>query len=258
MYYGALLIKQLLADTLIDNKVLSKQVLSEKAGHDSGGYCVEPVAEVTDKTAAEIAGWQEIANVLDAASEAIVCYDSQMRVVWADQYICHLFSISNEQISPKKCYELFYHKDTPCPGCPVIKTLQTGKEEEANLITPDGTHWLFRTYPFRDSSGCVSGVIGKIKNISESAQSSKEHHQGTLEIINFKKLLSLLTAREREVMELVAEGCPNKVIGTKLGISPRTVEIHRGRIMTKLQVTSTAELVRYLTKLEIFGRFIAK
>jgi DNA-binding CsgD family transcriptional regulator len=258
MCYGALLIKQLLVDTLIDSKVISRQVLLEEAGHSSSGYCVEPVVEVTDKTAVEIAGWQEIANVFDAVSEAIVCYDSQLRVVRADQYICHLFNISNEQVNPKKCYELFYHKDTPCPGCPVIKTLQTGKEEEANLITPDGTQWLFHTYPLRDPSGCISGVIGKIKNISESAQSSKGRHHKIIEISNFKKLLSMLTEREREVMELVAEGCPNKVIGTKLGISPRTVEIHRGRLMTKLQVTSTAELVRYLTKLEIFGRFIAE
>ncbi len=45
-------------------------------------------------------------------------------------------------------------------------------------------------------------------------------------------------------MELVAAGKPNKIIADDLGISPKTVEIHRGRVMEKLQVDSVAELVR--------------
>jgi FixJ family two-component response regulator len=45
-------------------------------------------------------------------------------------------------------------------------------------------------------------------------------------------------------MDLVAAGKPNKLIADDLGISPKTVEIHRGRVMEKLQVDSVAELVR--------------
>jgi len=53
-----------------------------------------------------------------------------------------------------------------------------------------------------------------------------------------------LTPREREVMLLVAEGRPNKVVATRLGLSTRTVEVHRAKVMEKLQARSLAELVR--------------
>ena len=56
--------------------------------------------------------------------------------------------------------------------------------------------------------------------------------------------LSVLTARERQVMELVANGSHNREIAATLGISPRTVEVHKARVMEKLQVQSIPELVR--------------
>jgi FixJ family two-component response regulator len=53
-----------------------------------------------------------------------------------------------------------------------------------------------------------------------------------------------LTPREREVMGLVVHGSATKQIAHQLGISPRTVEIHRARVMEKMQAGSVAELVR--------------
>jgi two-component system response regulator FixJ len=56
--------------------------------------------------------------------------------------------------------------------------------------------------------------------------------------------LSNLTAREREVLEHLVAGEPNKVIAYRLDISPRTVEIHRARVMEKMHAKSLPELVR--------------
>jgi FixJ family two-component response regulator len=53
-----------------------------------------------------------------------------------------------------------------------------------------------------------------------------------------------LTPREREVLERIALGASNKEAGRQLGISPRTVEVHRARIMEKLGARNTADLVR--------------
>jgi DNA-binding NarL/FixJ family response regulator len=58
-----------------------------------------------------------------------------------------------------------------------------------------------------------------------------------------------LTKREQEIMRLLAEGFTNKDIAEKLFISVKTVENHRGSIMTKLDLHSTYELMRYATKL---------
>jgi DNA-binding NarL/FixJ family response regulator len=57
--------------------------------------------------------------------------------------------------------------------------------------------------------------------------------------------IDLLTTREREVLQLIAEGKTNKEIATLLNLSVYTVDAHRGRIMEKLNLHSTGELVRF-------------
>jgi len=56
--------------------------------------------------------------------------------------------------------------------------------------------------------------------------------------------LAVLTARERDVLEGLALGMPNKTIAYDLGISPRTVEVHRANLMTKLAVRSLSDALR--------------
>ncbi len=56
--------------------------------------------------------------------------------------------------------------------------------------------------------------------------------------------LNALTVRERDVLEGLAKDHPNKTIGYDLGISPRTVEIHRAHVMSKLEVHSLSDLLR--------------
>jgi FixJ family two-component response regulator len=63
-----------------------------------------------------------------------------------------------------------------------------------------------------------------------------------------------LTRREREVLSLVIAGLLNKQIAGELGTTQRTVKVHRGRVMRKMQVASVAELVRMAERLEIEPR----
>lgn len=76
--------------------------------------------------------------------------------------------------------------------------------------------------------------------IAEAAarQEDRGRHQA------FEKLVSQLTPREREVMELVVTGRHNREIAAALGISVRTVEVHKARMMDKLAVESLAQLLR--------------
>jgi FixJ family two-component response regulator len=61
--------------------------------------------------------------------------------------------------------------------------------------------------------------------------------------------LELLTPRETEVMQRVARGQANKVIAMDLGVSQRTVELHRARVMKKLRLRSVAELVHAIERI---------
>ncbi len=60
--------------------------------------------------------------------------------------------------------------------------------------------------------------------------------------------LDLLTSREREVLQMIAEGKTNKEIATTLNLSVYTVEAHRGHLMEKLNLHSTGELVRFAVR----------
>ncbi len=64
--------------------------------------------------------------------------------------------------------------------------------------------------------------------------------------------LNILTAREREVLRGMVDGLPNKTIAYDLGISPRTVEIHRANLMQKLQVQSLSEALRIAFTARLF------
>jgi two-component system response regulator FixJ len=64
------------------------------------------------------------------------------------------------------------------------------------------------------------------------------------EIAETRVRLQSLSAREREVLDGILLGHPNKVVAHDLGISPRTVEVHRANVMTKMRTTSLSELVR--------------
>jgi FixJ family two-component response regulator len=62
-----------------------------------------------------------------------------------------------------------------------------------------------------------------------------------------RELLASLTARERQVLELVARGLLNKQIAAALGTAEKTIKVHRGRLMHKMQVKSAAALVQLLS-----------
>ena len=59
------------------------------------------------------------------------------------------------------------------------------------------------------------------------------------------RMLACLTKREREVMQLVTSGLPNKTVARQLQLSVKTVEKHRGRLMKKLRLHSMCELFRF-------------
>jgi FixJ family two-component response regulator len=63
-------------------------------------------------------------------------------------------------------------------------------------------------------------------------------------VVGINRRLQTLTPREREVMDRIVRGATNKVVAAELGISPRTVEIYRRRVMEKMQARTLPDLVR--------------
>ena len=93
----------------------------------------------------------------------------------------------------------------------------------------------FLQKPFRDQE-----LLDRVQRAIAKDHSIREQLRGNEAI---RRRLESLTAREHDVLELVASGSPNKIIAHKLGISQRTVEIHRARVMEKMNAESLAHLV---------------
>jgi len=83
-----------------------------------------------------------------------------------------------------------------------------------------------------------------LESIERALHWNDRAYEERLERATLQVRATLLTAREREVFELVAAGEPNKVIARHLGISFRTVELHRAHIIEKLQARSLSDLIR--------------
>ncbi len=94
----------------------------------------------------------------------------------------------------------------------------------------------FLPKPFRDQDllDCVQKALDRVD--AESAQAKQD--------ANVKAQLDSLTPREREVLGYLMDGAANKVIAIELNISPRTVEIHRARVMEKMGVRTLPDLVK--------------
>jgi FixJ family two-component response regulator len=129
--------------------------------------------------------------------------------------------------------------------------IQRRREEQLIFITGHGDISMcaqamkagavdFLPKPFRDDEllGCVERAL--TRSAEQRRRSAEENEARTL--------LGLLTPREFEVMQLVVAGMLNKQIAGELGTAEKTVKVHRGRAMRKLNVTSVAELVRLTEK----------
>jgi len=80
--------------------------------------------------------------------------------------------------------------------------------------------------------------------VEKAAARQRSSRQTSDALARARQKIQALTPRERDVLQHLVEGSPNKIIAHQLGISPRTVENHRARLMDKMQVDSLAELVR--------------
>ena len=118
---------------------------------------------------------------------------------------------------------------------PVILITGHGDIPMAVQAMKDGA-FDFLQKPFRDQD-LLDRINAALKQDAENREIVERH-------ADLRRRLESLTPREREVMELVVDGRANKVVAIDLGLSERTVEIHRANVMEKMGARSVAHLVK--------------
>jgi two-component system response regulator FixJ len=94
---------------------------------------------------------------------------------------------------------------------------------------------------FLEKPFAVEALLDAVRRALE--QSARQHEVAAT-AAEATARLATLTPREREVLDLLVSGLPNKAIANTLGASPRTIEVHRARVLEKLRAHSLPDLVR--------------
>ncbi len=90
-----------------------------------------------------------------------------------------------------------------------------------------------------------------LASTSRVAERTRELRVAQKDLAHLKRLHGSLTPRERQVFALVAAGLPSREVGNELGIAEKTIKVHRGRVMEKMNAESLADLVRMAIRLGV-------
>jgi len=129
-------------------------------------------------------------------------------------------------------------------GIPIVFVSAHGDVPTAvNALKGGAVDFIQKPFDYREALAIVRRALERDAQARE--QRAKQ--------AQFAERLAALTAREREVMRLVIEGKPNKVIAEALDISVRTVEFHRANVMEKMGAASVATLVQLIALHDVWA-----
>jgi PAS domain S-box-containing protein len=156
-----------------------------------------------------------------------------------NQMLGEMFGAAREQLAGRSLELLYPSHD---------EFERTGERIVASLNT---NGWYADERVMKRVGGTRSGEMFWCHVSGRALDPARPHAAGiwSFEDLSSRRQLSVtLTAREREVAALLIEGLTSKLIGKRLGISPRTVDVHRAKLMKKHRSATTPELVQKLLR----------
>jgi two-component system, LuxR family, response regulator DctR len=172
-----------------------------------------------------------------ASAEAFLALlDAPRTGPWPSAPSCLLLDVRMPGMSGLALFDLLDERGLT-PALPVIFLTGHGDVPTAVAAVKRGA-FDFVEKPFSDNA--------LVDRIEQALAASRKHLEATRSQGKVAQLLGELTERERDVMRLVIEGKPNKLVADALGISVRTVEVHRARVFDKMKVRSAVELANLL------------
>lgn len=155
---------------------------------------------------------------------------------WPEHPACLLLDVRMRGMSGLELFELL-QRERPALAAPAVFLSGHGDIRMAVDAVKRGAFDFFEK-PFSDNR--------LADRLIEALEESARRIAAAQGAAGVESRLARLSAREREVMDLVLEGRSNKLIAQDLGISMRTVEVHRSNVFAKMEVRSAVELARAL------------
>ena len=153
---------------LIQDLVDSRQRIAELESAESEGVRTEEALRkaLLEKDA-----------ILDSLVEYVIYQDTEMKILWANRAACESAGLAREDLIGRYCYEVWSQRSDPCPDCPVVEAMETGRPQEVEKTTPDGRAWFVRGYPVRDESGDAIGAVEVTLEITARKQAEEAMHR---------------------------------------------------------------------------------
>jgi len=144
------------------------------------------------------AGWEK-EIILDSLVEHVIYEDTEMKIAWANQAACESVGLTGDELIGRHCYAVWPKRSQPCPDCPVLKAMKTGKPQEIEKSTPDGRVWFIRGYPVRDEKGDVVGGIEVTLEVTKQVRAEEALREQA------QRLEEMVEERTRELREAQEE-----------------------------------------------------
>lgn len=115
--------------------------------------------------------------ILNTIDDLLAFHDSEHRILWCNRAAAESVGRDIETLRNEKCYRIWHGRESLCEGCPAEETLRTGKSDEKEVSTPDGRIFNLRTFPIKNASGEILGVLEFGRDITAQKKARAELEQ---------------------------------------------------------------------------------
>ena len=119
-------------------------------------------------------------TTFNALTDGVSVHGLDCTILDANQVLCRMLGKTREEIVGKKCYQVFHDENAPIPGCPLEKSKETCRKEDAELFEPSLNRWVaISTSPVLDEAGCLLKLVHVVRDITErrAAEESLRHSE---------------------------------------------------------------------------------
>jgi len=146
------------------------------------------ITDITERKKAEeelVKSDKEKSAIFATISEHVLELRPDLTVVWANRAAIEALGGKENEVIGRKCYELWFGRDEPCPICPVLAACQSGHPERAESITPDGRWWHVSAYPLKNEQGETTLII----EVSLDITDRKKAEEAMMQSLREKEIL---------------------------------------------------------------------